>query len=194
MSKNIKNRIILDAAYLFCQRGYNNVSIKDIEEETKRNVTAHFSSKREILYALYDYYRSIDKGRQPDYDALLNEVEALHPHEVIKKMRYDNRLDVQNDLDRIIRIALFEYNSDPISAKFIYECLITPGINFIAPLLTRMIELKKVEPFDVDTFICVMNNFSFSAAIRHYSAYPVTLKEWESGLDMLFSFIKPIEK
>jgi len=193
MSKAVKTKIILEAAYMFSEKGYNNVSITDIENETKRNVKAHFSSKREILYALYEYYHNIDKARRPDYSLLLEEVETLHPYEVIKKMRYRYTFDVQDSLDRIVRIALVEYHNDPISAKFIYDNLMTPGEQFILPLFTRMVELKKIEPFDIDTFICLMDNFSFSAAIRHYSAYPVKLEKWESGLEMLFSFIKPIE-
>ena len=189
-----KDKIFQAAVRLFSDRGYNNVSMREIAASVNVKVSAiynHYASKEDILKSLYKYYSDNLQQVTPKLNTLLKEAETLPPHEVFKKLDFHFDPEIEETADRIIAISIMQYRSDKYSARFIYDNLLAISENLLLPLLKRMIELKKIEPIDIDAFHCLISSFAFGAAIRNHSEFAVTLKTWQNAFNMAFSLIKP---
>ena len=196
--KNIgtKEKIINAAIILFSDKGYSKVSVRDIAKEVGIKAASlynYFESKEEILHTLYDYFFENQNKMRPDVDELVKQVETLHPFEVLGKVDFSYSKEIRENMDRIAIIGFMEWKTDKKSEEFIKKGLLDLIDDLMHPLLERMVELKKIEPLDIEAFINLISNLSFSAALRHYSAYPFKVDKWIPTLRLAFSLIKPIE-
>ena len=197
MQANIgtKERIINAAIVLFSDKGYSKVSVRDIAEEVgikAASLYSHFKSKEEILHTLYDYFFENQYKVRPNMDELIKQVETLHPLEVLGKVDFRYSKNIQENMDRIAIIGFMEWKTDRKSQEFVKKGLLDLTDDLIRPLLERMVELKKIEPLDIDAFICLVSNLTFSCALRHYSVHPVSTDQWVPTLRLAFSLVKPI--
>jgi hypothetical protein len=60
----------------------------------------------------------------------------------------------------------------------------------LVPVLNRLVELGRVEPFDVTNFVNIVVYYSISAAFLNHSPMKISLDEWQKGLGMIFSLLK----
>lgn len=189
-----RERIINAAIVLFSDIGYSKISVRDIAKKVGIKAASlynYFDSKEEILHALYDYFFENQYKVRPDMGELVKLVETMHPLEVLEKVdfRYDG--EIQENMDRIAIIGYMEWKTDKRSEEFIKKGLLDLTDDLIRPLLERMVELRKIEPLDIEAFINLISNLTFSCALRHYSAYPVKAEKWVPTLRLAFSLIKP---
>jgi AcrR family transcriptional regulator len=192
---NTKTRIFYTAVQLFSERGYTNVSVRDIAAEVNIKVSSlynHYPSKADILSSLYKYYTAKFNEKKPDIDLLLKQAGSEPVHEVFKKLDFHFDPEDAETTDRIMAIACTEFRRDEISARFVHDNIFNLSKIYIIPLLERLIELKKIEPMDIKSFSVLTAMVSFGAAACNYSRFHVTINEWGSAFDLLFSLVKPV--
>jgi AcrR family transcriptional regulator len=192
-----KDRIINTAIILFSEKGYSKVSVRDIANLVGIKAASlynHFRSKEEILHLLYDYYFENLYKVLPDIDELIKQVESQHPFDLFKKLDIRYNKDIQENMDRIAIIGFMEWKTDKKSEEFVKKALLDLTNDFIRPLLERMIKLRKIEALDIDTFVCLISNLTFSFTLRNFSTYPVLNDLRLPALHLAFSLIKPIEQ
>ena len=86
--KGTKLKLFTTAVTLFSQRGYTNVSMRDIATEIGIKAASlynHFSSKNDILEHIYRFYDMSYDELLPDLDETLTLVGKEHPYDILKK-------------------------------------------------------------------------------------------------------------
>jgi hypothetical protein len=84
--------------------------------------------------------------------------------------------------------------ADTESERFIRENIFEPSSKIVKPLLQRMIDLNKIEPIDLDTYIKLLTCYCFSAAALNHSPLKQSVAEYQAGMALIFSMIKPTGK
>ena len=189
-----REKIINTAIALFSDKGYSKTSVRDIAKKVgirPASLYSHFASKEEILHTLYDYFFENRSKVFPDVQELVKLVETMHPLEVLQKVEFRYSSDIQENMDRIAIIGFMEWKTDKKSEEFVKTALLDLTDELMRPLLERMLELKKIEPLDIDAFIYLVSNLTFSAALRHYSPHPFMLDKWTPTFRLTFSLVKP---
>ena len=195
-----KEKIMDVAIKLFSDRGYDRVSMRDIAGMVgikASSIYNHFSSKREILKGLYDFYAREFMLIAPKLETALHDLETEPLRDVLtKRTTYYWSPLIQDRMDRIILIASQRICLDQDSEIFIREHFFEPLMRVWISLLTRGIEMGKVAPVDAGSFAKMITYYAFSAAELNRTSIKVTYEEWINGLDMLFSLLEPkkIEK
>ena len=187
-----KEKIFHIAVELFYESNYENVSIRDIAKAADVKIPTiynHFESKEDILKSLYDFFDKHWKATATDVDTVLHLVETEAPHALLMRSYFAFDPAVEQTMSRIISIAARDINFER-SQRFIKEKLLDKITDFFKPLLERMIELERIEPLDVDTFICVYKHYAFSAAFLDGTPFQIGLENWLAGMEMLFSLVK----
>ena len=191
-----RQRIIDAAIFLFSERGYSKISVRDIAKVVgikPASLYSHFASKEEILHSLYDYFFENQSKVLPDVLELVKLVEILPPFEVLQKVDFRYSKDVQEHMDRITIIGFMEWKTDAKSEAFVKKALIDLTNDLMRPVLEKMVELEKIENMDIDAFIYLVSNLTFSAALRNCSPHPLNIEKWIPARQMAFSLIKPTE-
>jgi hypothetical protein len=125
---------------------------------------------------------------------LLKMAETENPHDVLMKTNFHYDPSLQTTMDRIIVIASLENRRDKRSAELIKENIFNLVHIWMGGVLRKMLELERIEPLDVDAYLVLYTNFCYSAALRNYTSYPVTMEEWYKGVSLILSFIRPTGK
>ncbi|MDR3306055.1 MAG: TetR/AcrR family transcriptional regulator [Clostridiales Family XIII bacterium] len=188
-------QIILDAAIvMFSERGYDGVTTRDIARAADlkpSSLYSHFSSKEEILSDIYAIYEEKLRGVLPDLDALLIAAESDPPIQVLMKAGYYFDPGDQEKMDRIMSVASAESQTNAISGAFIEKNVFGVIRLYLGKLLDRMVELDRIKPLDTGAFVTLMENYSYSAAIRNFGGSPISKDEWTGGMALLFSLVAP---
>jgi AcrR family transcriptional regulator len=191
-----KETIIRAAAKLFSVSGYNKVTIREIAQAAGINsalIYYYFSSKSDILSSLYKFYSEERRKMSPDLNELLRMAETSPSHEVLMKSGFQHKKEAREILDQILVIAAREISSDSESERFIKENICDPIIDKMKPLLKRLMELGKIKPIDIDTFIGVLSYYCFSAAALNNSAFRNSPEKYLADLSFIFSSITNME-
>ena len=190
-----KDRILHAAVRLFSDRGYDKVSMRGIAAAvgiTAPSIYNHFGSKEELLKSIYSFYTQNQEQAGPDVPALLRQVETItQPSELLPMLDFHYPPELEAIMDRIIVIAMREINTDPDSERFIRENIFDIPNRYLRPMFERMIELNKVESFDIDVFLRLFNYFCFGAAALNVSPLKIGVENWSACLYMIFQMIKP---
>ena len=192
-----RDKIINASIILFSDKGYSKTSVRDIAKEVgikPASLYSHFESKEEILHTLYDYFFENRNKVFPNVQELVKLVETLHPFEVLQKVEFRYSNELQENMDRIAIIGFMEWKTDKKSEEFVKKALIDLTDELMRPPLEKMQELNKIEPLDIDAFINLVSNLTFSAALRHYSPHPFIQDKWIPTFRLTFSLIKPTEQ
>jgi len=196
LNKNAtKDKILITAAKMFSERGYDKVTTRQIAKAVGINSASiyhHFVSKEEILKNLYGYYSEQIRKERPDLDYLLKLAETEPPHEVLMKSEFHFDEEKLVILDSILVTAARMIVSDPESERFIKENIFDSIKNTLEPLLARMIELEKIKPFDIKTFLDILSHYCFSAAALNNSPFRQNVKEYRAAMAYLYSAIVPL--
>ena len=191
-----KEKIVNAAISLFSDKGYSKVSVRDIATAVgikPASLYSHFASKEEILHSLYDYFFENQNKVRPNVLELVKLAETLPPFDVLQKVDFRYSKEIQENMDKIAVIGFMEWKTDKRSADFVKKGLLDLTDDLMRPPLEKMVELKKIEPLDIEAFVYLVSNLTFSAALRHCSPHPLLVDKWIPTLRMAFSLIKPIE-
>ena len=180
------------AAEMFSLKGFDRVTTREIANYVGINSASiyyHFSSKEDILKSLYKFYTEVRYKEQPDINELLRLAETRPPHEVLMNSEFHYDDEIRDTLDQILATAARELCSDLDSEIFIRENVFNNVENILKPLLSRLAELGKIKPFDIDTFIKVVSFYCYSAAALNNSPFRQSVADYQAGMALLFSII-----
>ena len=193
-SLTTREKIMAVAAKMFSERGYDKVTTREIANAIGINSASiyyHFPSKADIIKSLYAFYSENRQKSNPDVCALLALAETEHPYIVLGKTEYHFIEDIRVMMDQILVTASREICTDTDCENFIRENIFDNIETILRPLLERMIELKKIEPLDIDTFLRVLSNYCYSTAVLNNTVFRQDVSEYQAGMAFLFSYIKP---
>jgi len=194
-NKNLtRERIMAVAAKMFSDKGYNKVTTREIAKAADANpamIYYYFASKEELLQSLYQYYTNERIKETPDMEELLRLTETLPPHEVLMKSAFYYDESKREMMDQILVTAAREICADPESERFIRESIFDSIDQILGPVLRRLLELKRIKPFDVDAFLKVVSYYCCSAATLNNSSFNQSSKDYQAGMALLFSIIAP---
>jgi len=190
-----KERILYAAAMMFAKNGYENVSVRDLADEV--NVRApslynHFTSKKEILHALYSAYNAEHMNAKPDIDELLRLVESEPPMKVLMRLYFFCDPDVEDLMSNIFVIASQMVSSDADSAALVKSNLFDLSEELWKPVLKKMIRLGKIEPIDADALSFLVTMYGFGGAALQTSNIEIDWGEWPKGYALLCSLVKTV--
>ena len=103
-NETTKEKILFESIKLFSQKGYKEVSVRDISEAVgirASSIYNHFDSKKAILDAIYEYYDQQWKAAVPDVNELLRLAETEAADIVLQKMLFDWKPELQEIINRI---------------------------------------------------------------------------------------------
>jgi AcrR family transcriptional regulator len=196
-SSKTKEKIMNAAIKLFSDNGYDKVSMRDIAGEVgikAASIYNHFPSKEDILKSIYKLYADEYRLTFPKRDETLRQIETESIHDVLNKLNYHWPPDLQDKMTRIIIIAGQRMCLDKDSENFVNENFLKPQKEIWKPLLEKAVELRKIEPIDIDTFIRLVMYYALSVSGLNRTVMKITNEEWNSGLNMIFSLLKPIQQ
>ena len=191
-----KEKILRAAAKLFSESGYDKVTTREIANAIGINSASiyyHFTSKDEILKSLYRFYSEERNKKSPDKGELLRLAETEHPHVVLMRSEFHFDEEYRGMLDQILVTAVREIGADPEAERFIKENIFDSVTDTLKPLFERMVELRKIKPFDIDTFLRVLSNYCFSTAALNNSPFRQDVREYQEGMAFIFSMITVLD-
>jgi len=186
-----KERIFNAAVKLFSEKGYAETSMRDIADMVGVTVAGlynHYTSKEDILYSLYDFYSKHWKDVCFDNDELLALAETGTPYDVFGSLAFHFDPALQDSMDRIVKIAVRQMGVNSRSEALIKDHIGSTEI--VGKILNRLIELKKIEPIDVESFASILAMFNISSAIVNGTSLELSLEIWKKSFGVLFSLIK----
>lgn len=191
-----KLKIFESAAELFAKEGYHAVSMRQIAKNVDikaASIYNHFESKEAILMAIYQYFNDRMKECAPDLDEILLAAETKHPHDVLRMLTMIFPKDSLHLMSTSMLVTSSMARFDPIANEILFHNLIDMPERYDRPLLERLIELDRIEPIDIDSFILVHTNYCNSSANLFYmnEEKSIPLSEWLDGLELIYKIIQP---
>lgn len=192
-----KEKILTAAITLFSRTGYDQVSMRDIAAEVGIGVASiynHFPSKEDILRSMYDLYTEEHSKFIPKIDELYEKLETENIGDLLMKTANYWEPYAHKQMDLIVLIAGQRIFLDKASEDFIRDRFFKPIADIWVPLLTRAVKLGKIEPFDINSFIRLASSFAFCTVGLNSTGMKIDAQQWNSGMAMLFSLLKPLNK
>jgi len=189
----MREKILKISAKLFSERGYKEVTTRDIGDAVgvkAASIFYHFSAKGDIPKTLYKYYEDQRIKASPDLNELLKLAETAPPHEVLMKAEPHYDQETREFLDQILVAAIRSVGVEPGAERFIQENVFDATSAILKPLLERMVMLGKIKPLDIDAFISVLLRYRFGAASLSKTSLENTHTKYQVGLPYIFSLLR----
>jgi len=192
-----KDKILKTAIRMFSDSGYDKVSMRDIAAAVgvkAPSIYNHFASKEELLKSIYAFYAEQQRQLFPDIENVLRLAETTSLPELLSMVdiRYSPP-ELDETMNRIVAIAFREINTDRDSELFIRQSIFDNVNGLLKPLFERMIDLGKLEGFDVDVFLCLFNYFTLASVALYTSPLKIGVENWGACMQLLFQMILPKE-
>lgn len=156
-----KKKIFDNAVKLFTEKGFENVTIKDIADSTGIRQSAvynHFPSKQKILDTIYDFYVHYlfaDRPSIADIEPILQSGSLL---EIIKSVRYEfQNEDIVQKMIEINSLVFQRQGIDQRARGLIKSLMIEEGIHFVEAVFNRAVEIGRLAPFDTHIISVLIN-------------------------------------
>ena len=191
---SVEEQIFFTAIELFAEFGVEGVSLSDIATAIGievKSIYNYYVSKKELLTSIYRHCVELHRNVEPDLGELLRMAETAPLHQLLGRLQCRLPPVDQAIFDKILLIALHDFSLNFDSAELLRDSLFCPVENIVAPVVSRLIELGRVEPLDVPTFIQVFKNYCFATGVLNSSGLKTDQDAKLKGYAMLFSLIKP---
>ena len=192
---SIKDQIYHIAIELFAEFGYDSVSMEDIATAVGIETSAIYRcvvSKKKLRDTIYQYCAELYRNAEPDPDELLRIAETAPLQKLLEKMNYRMNPSDQALFQKILLIALHDFSFNPDSAKLIKDTILYPVENSLAPVLNKLVELKRIEPLDTSVMISIFKSLYLASTILHSSEFERDFEAEPDGDAILFSLVKPV--
>lgn len=194
-----KEKILFAAIELFSERGYSKVSMRDIAAAvgiTAASIYNHYPSKETLLGSIYAFYNDQQLRLFDSNEDFIRQAESIVSlSEILPAMsiRYAPPA-LDRLMNRVVSIAMREINTHPDSEAFVRRVIFDNVNERLRPLFLRMVELGKLQPFDVETFLCLFNYLAFASVMLYGSPLRIGDDRWSAAVAMLFGgLIKPAQ-
>ena len=188
-----REKIFDTSVKLFCEHGYEGATVRDIAREVgikAGSIYNHFSSKEELLWEMYDFFEREQLKAMPDLDTLLKRAETEEPLNILMSLGFHYPPEIQLVMYRINIIAAAEAHHDEKRSDFVKKNFFEANAKPIETVLSRLMELDRIEPVDIAPIVSLVVNFAFSAVQRNLTTYPMLMEEWLEGMKFVFSQVK----
>lgn len=182
---------------LFSKRGYDNTSMRDIADAIgmkSGSLYNHFASKESILETMYHFYLENIENATPNLERILSLIPDRTPKEILFMTMLFFGEDLQPFMDKIYLVSVLRSTCDPRASNLVWEYNFKQADRYLRSVLLRMIELGKIEPLDIDSFIEMFCSFGFAAVFKQNIGKPLGMDNWIKGLDFLFSAVREKER
>lgn len=156
-----KNKIFNSAIELFTQRGFNNVSIKDIADHVgirQSTVYNHFESKQEILDVVYDFYCYHYLENRPSLEEMEPALQNENLIDIIGLIRYDFAEEYLQKMSNITKIIFQRIAIDERAREIGKSLVVDEGIKHVEDVFNRGIEIGRFAPFDTHAMSIFINS------------------------------------
>lgn len=184
--------IFESAIYIFAERGYENVSMRElakINDIRAASIYYYFDSKDTLLNTMYEFYAANIKLSSPDIDKIMKKIPYQSAKEILFQCLNQFSDELQPLMDCIYLIVVSQQAHDPRAYKLIQESTFAYPENFITRIVTRMVDIGKIEPLDIECFVKLYASFMFTAAFFNYSAAPIAFEKWKACLELLSALL-----
>lgn len=191
-----KWEIFESALYLFSKKGYENVSMRQIAAENGMSAASlynYFLSKESLLELMYEFYFKnialLHYNPEDDFELITQD----DPNKVLHQcMDLHFSEELQPLMDCIYLVAIAQANRDSRAFEVIKKSCFEHTGKYINAILSKMLEAKKIEAIDMETFAWIFSSFAFTAIFFNRSNTPIGNEKWQKGLNMIFSLVKEI--
>jgi len=190
-SFDTKERIFKRAAFLFAEKGYKDVGMREIAEGIgikAASIYNHFDSKERLLHNLYKFYIDNWEESVPDLDELLEMTRQGKVSQAIQTLNFNFGQDRLDIMEAIAIIAISRINSDDMSSKLL-ACHRHFKEDYIE-FLNTLIEMDAIEPIDVETFTNVVFTYITGTTLTNSSPLKISKENKNAALNMIYSLIK----
>lgn len=179
---------------LFAEKGYANVSIRDIAATAgiqSSSIYYYFKSKKQILEQIYAYYDYYHNYHLPSLEEMFSYIEKETPKQVLYRTIYQYDPTIQDSMSKIfVIISTQSYNGDLMATEIISKNISETPKLFTRSILEKMIELKKIKPLDVDSFLLLLNSLYNSYLWNTRINYDIEFEAIMKAIELLFSLIE----
>ena len=192
-----KEKIFAEAVKMFSDIGYSEVSVRDIANSARINISSlyfHYSSKESMLNLFYDYYMENWQKMAPNINEILQTIETAPLNEIFEKLDFRFDPEIEETMNRIVKIAVRQMAICPSSEKFIRERFLEGCTNPLNTILEKLIECGRIKPINVRAIVCLLSRFAISAVMFQNTALHMGLDDWRTSLELAFSLIIPTGK
>lgn len=161
-----KKEIFKSAITLFMNKGFENVSIKNIAEHVGISQSAmynHFKSKQELLNTIYDfycYYNIVDRKKMGEIEPILHKGSLM---DIMGCLWYEFKY--QEEMNNIVKIIFQRIAIDKNAQRVAQSLIVDEGVRFVEKVFNRAIEIGRLAPFDVHSMAVFVNS------IRQYTLF-----------------------
>lgn len=191
-----KWKIFCCAVHNFAETDYTAMSMRQIAESVgirASSIYNHFESKEAILQRMYKYIRRYSIMFLPDLNELMQRVDTDPPREVLMATYFHFPDPLQELMSKMILASYKMIRVDPEADELIKGLLVDLPVQYIVPLLKKMVKNKKIEPLDIEGFTELYTNNFYGASMRMHSSHPVDEDIWQRSFSILFEIVQPID-
>lgn len=134
-------------------------------------------------------YKAFEENRHkvlPNLGELLALAETKPPCELLLMMDYRLPHEHEEAMNKIISIAVQLITTDADSRQFVIDNVFAASHELVLPVVTRLMELGRIEPLDLDAFNSLILHYCFSAAALVTTPLRVDVQAWKRGLAYLY--------
>ncbi len=194
-TKNIILRVAID---LFAQKGYSNVSIRELAKQAgikSSSIYNHFSSKDDIMTMIMEHYQfkslkflvadthpdEMEKLiKDKDFDEIMDEIFTPFPSDEVDMMR------------KMVRILMIEQFTHKKANEFWTEHIIVKAVNRLKNIFDLLIKYNKIPEINslLASEICIRISTSYLIQFAHFQ----NGEETDTSLSMktLLSYISEL--
>jgi len=156
-----KKKIFDNSIKLFVQKGYENVSVKDIAAAAGIRQSAvynHFKSKQDILDTIFEFYRYYYISYRPDQNELESLLKTGHLKDIITKgFIYEFDEGILGQMASITKLIMQRITMDESATDIFRKLLMEEGIRFVEDGLNRAVELRRLAEVDSHSMAVLIN-------------------------------------
>jgi len=167
------NRILEVSAELFASKGYDAVSVREISEAAgikESSLYNHFSSKANILEALFDNFTATTPGSRPSEAELDRMLAIMRPEEIFKNIVFYVGGHISETLANTARIIHYEKFRNPASAQMYYKYMVEEPVEYYEQLINKMSERGMTGSVDAHTVAEQYNYVSLALTQEYFMA------------------------
>jgi AcrR family transcriptional regulator len=196
-----KERLFDIAVRLISKDGFENVSMRDIANETgikAASIYNHFSSKEEILDTIYRYYsvhRLDDRNSTECIKTTIEKGSAFEIVKVLSDIDFDREETMGVRLILISKIILMRIFKDQKANQFFLHEWYETDIEHLKKWLGYAVEIGRVEKtFDIDNFAVFFWRQTVMMGIWAFANHEIKIPNEEKNLFDMFASLLPLKE
>lgn len=161
------------ASELFAHRGFDGVSVREIAVTAgikESSLYNHFSSKANILEALYDDFIIMTPNSRPSEEEIDQMLGIMQPSEIFKNIVFHVGSHVNDTLANTAMIINYEKFKTPRAAEMYYKYVVNEPAAYYECLITKMMLRDMIKQVDARVIAEQYNYVSIALTKEYFMA------------------------